>query len=132
MKQLPKKVRNNLYVDDFAIYYSSRCARHLQRIINKAATNVYHWCKSVGLKLALNKTQGIIFYRSISWLKDHKMKIKIGNHNVEIKKSVKFLGLYFDSHLNWKTHLIYIKGKALSAPNLIKKLSPPLFFNHPL
>ena len=74
VKQLPKKVRNNLYVDDFGIYYSSKCIRHLQRILNQAGNKVNQWCKAVGLKLAISKTQGILFYRNIQWLKNNKIK----------------------------------------------------------
>ena len=60
VKQLPAKVKNNLYVDDFAIFYSSRSMRHLQRILSKAVAKVYIWSKTVGLRLALDKTQGIV------------------------------------------------------------------------
>ena len=36
VSQLPQGVQNNLYVDDFAIYYSSSNLRHTQRILNTA------------------------------------------------------------------------------------------------
>ena len=123
VQHLPKKVKNNLYVDDFGIYYAGRHLRHLQRVLNGAIKAVYQWAKTVGLRFALTKTQGILFYRDKRWLKNQNINLKIGDHKIEIKRHVKFLGLYFDSHMNWKKHVAYIKGKAVSAINLIKKLT---------
>ena len=123
VKQLPARIRKNLYVDDFAVYYASRSIRHLQRILSTAANKVNQWTKSNGFKLALSKTQGILFYRNKKWLQGRKIKLKIENHNVEFKNAVKFLGVYLDTHLNFKTHIAYTKSKAISALNLLKKLS---------
>ena len=122
-KHLPKKILNSLYVDDFAVYYAARHVRHIQRVLNTAIKAVYQWAKSVGLKFALSKTQGIVFYRNSKWLCKQDIKLKIDKHRIEMKPAVKFLGVYLDSHLNWRHHVSYIKGKAMSALNLIKKMS---------
>ena len=121
--QLPHGVKNNLYVDDFTIYYSSNNLRHLQRILNTAIQKIHNWCTSVGFKLATEKTQAIMFYKNVKWKKNQEIDLKIGNTQIEFKETVKFLGLVFDSHLNWKAHISYIKTKCNSALNLIKKLS---------
>jgi len=39
-------------------------------------------------------------------------KIFLNNHKLEISKSFKYLGLYFDSKLLWNTHAKYVKTKA--------------------
>ena len=123
VKQLPRKIRRNLYVDDFAIYFAARYVRLIQRVLNGAIKAVYEWSKTIGLRFSISKTQAILFYRDSRWLKNQELELKIGNHRIEVKKAVKFLGLYLDTHLNWKHHIAYIKGKAVSAINLLRKLS---------
>ena len=121
--QLPKGVQNSLYVDDFAIYYSSNSLRHLQRIMNMAIHRINTWTTSVGFKLSVDKTQAIMFYRDIRWKQNQDISLSLNNSEIQFKDTVKFLGLVFDTHLNWKAHISYIKTKCNSALNLIMKLS---------
>ena len=44
-------------------------------------------------------------------------------HIIPVNQNIKFLGLIFDTHLNWKAHIAYIKAKCKNALNLIKKLA---------
>ena len=53
---LPKGVNNSLFVDDFAIYYTSSNLRHIQRILTTAINKIHNWATSVGFKLAIEKT----------------------------------------------------------------------------
>ena len=121
--QLPKGVQNSLYVDDFAIYYSSNNLRHLQRILNNAIKNIQKWTTTVGFKLSAEKTQAIMFYKNIRWKKNQEINLSMGNTEIQFKDSLKFLGLVFDTHLNWKAHIAYIKTKCNSALNLMVRLS---------
>ena len=61
---LPVGVKNNLYMDDFAIYYSASRIKHAERVINKSITKIDEWASSVGFKFSINKTQSIIFYKN--------------------------------------------------------------------
>ena len=121
--QLPQGVQNNLYVDDFAIYYSSSNLRHTQRILNSAVEKIYDWSKNVGFKLSVDKTKAVMFYKNIRWKKDQELELKMKDFKIPVKESVKFLGLIFDTHLNWKAHISYTKAKCKSSLNLLKKLS---------
>ena len=121
--QLPQGVQNSLYVDDFSIYYSSNSLRHLQRVMNMAIHKIQTWTTSVGFKLSVDKTQAIMFYRDIRWKQNQDISLSLNNSEIQFKESVKFLGLVFDTHLNWKSHISYIKTKCNGALNLIMKLS---------
>ena len=123
VKQLPQGVQNSLYVDDFAIYYSSSSLRHLQRILNKAINNILDWTKSVGFKLSVEKTQAIMFYKNSRWKQNQDIELKLGNVQIQFSETVKFLGLVFDTHLNWKAHVANVKSKCNNALNLMMKLS---------
>ena len=120
---LPAGVKNSLYFDDFAIYYTTKTLRHAQRVINKAISNVCLWADSVGFKFSVEKTKAITFYRDKRWLKGQSLDLLLYNSPIESCTQVKFLGIIFDQHLNWKEHLDYIKAKALKALDLLKKLS---------
>ena len=78
VKYLPKKIRKNLYVDDFAMYYAAKHIRHIERVLNGAIQAVYAWADTIGLKFAIVKTQGILFYRDSRWLKNQSINLKIG------------------------------------------------------
>ena len=45
------------------------------------------------------------------------------DHIIPINQTAKFLGLIFDTHLNWKAHISYTKAKCKNALNLLKKLA---------
>ena len=49
-------LQNSLYVDDFAIYYSSSSLRHIQRIMNKAIKNIQNYF----IVLSVEKTQDVL------------------------------------------------------------------------
>ena len=122
-KCLPNGVNNSLYVDDFAIFYTSGSLRHIQRIMNKAIKNIEEWTSSVGYKLSVEKTKAIVFYKDKRWLKNQNIDLSIKNTSINFMESVKFLGLHFDQRLNWKVHVKQVKAKGLKALNICKKLA---------
>ena len=121
--QLPIGIKNNLYMDDFAIYYTASSMRHADRILNTAIRKIDNWATSVGFQFSIEKTQAILFYKDVRWTRHEEIELKIKDHLIPISQTVKFLGLVFDTHLNWKAHVAYIKGKCKNALNLMKKLS---------
>ena len=121
--QLPQGVQNSLYVDDFAIYYSSSSLRHLQRILNSAIQKIQSWTNSVGFKLSSEKTQAIMFYKNSKWKQNQDINLTLDNTQIQFNETIKFLGLVFDTHMNWKAHVAYVKNKCNSAMNLLMKLS---------
>ena len=116
-------MKNSLYIDDFAIFYTSKNLRHIQRTLNIAIVKIDQWASSVGFKFSMEKTQAIIFYRDKRWIKDQQIDLKFRDIPVRFYENVKFLGLIFDQHLNWKSHVNYVKTRALKAMNILKKLS---------
>ena len=122
-KQLPSGIRNSLYIDDFAIYYTASNLQHAERMLNTAIKKIDSWAASVGFQFSIEKTQAIMFYKNIRWKKGEDIELKIRDYIIPISQSIKFLGLVFDTHLNWKAHVAYTKGKCKNALNLLKRLS---------
>ena len=121
--QLPHGVQHSLYMDDFAIYYSTSCLRHAERILNTAIKKIDSWASSVGFRFSIEKTQAVLFYKDLRWKKGEDITLRMRDHVIPIQQTVKFLGLIFDTHLNWKAHVAYTKAKCKKALNLIKKLA---------
>ena len=123
VKDLPRHIRNSLFMDDYCIYISARRLQQAERKLNLVLKKLYEWTKKTGFKFSYDKTKAVIFYKNKRWLKNHRIQLKLGAHTIPVVNQHKFLGIYFDSHLNFKSHITYIKGRSKRALNLIKKLS---------
>ena len=42
--------------------------------------------------------------------------------NIERKTSIKYLGIYLDEHLNWKTHIAHVQGKLTKNLGILNQL----------
>ena len=91
--------------------------------MNRAIQNIEEWTSSVGYKLSVEKTKAMIFYKDKRWLRNQNINLSIKNTSINFMESVKFLGLHFDQHLNWKIHVRQVKAKGLKALNILKKLA---------
>ena len=65
----------------------------------------------------------MVFYRDKRWLRNQGISLTMNNLPIRFYSEIKFLGLIFDSHMNWKAHVKQTKAKALKALNLVKKLA---------
>ena len=50
----------------------------------------------------------MIFSRKKS---NHQLDLQIDNLTIDETSTTKFLGVYIDNKLNWKTHISYVGGK---------------------
>ena len=123
VNELPEQVKNSLFMDDYGIYVTTKSLRHAERILNLVLKKLEVWAKKSGVKFAVDKTRAVIFYRDKRWLKNHELKLKLNNEEIPVVENHKFLGIIFDSHLNFKQHIQYTKSKCKKALNLLAKLS---------
>ena len=121
--KLPKGICCTLYADDIIIYCSSRHLRHIDRALQGATDKIIKWSESIGMKISIDKTKAILFYKNKRWLANRNLTVKIKNKTLKAEDHVKYLGMILDSHMNWKRHTAYIKGRCKNALNLLKKLS---------
>ena len=113
----------SLYMDDFVIYISSRALRSIARQLNIANRKIEKWQEMTGFEMSTDKTKIVVFYKDKRWIKNQECKVTLSGHNIPIEEKYKFLGMWFDSHLNWGYHIAYVKNKCKKALNIIKKLS---------
>ena len=120
---LPTGLSHSLYVDDFAIYYTSSRLSHIQRILNIAITRITSWASSVGFQFSPEKTKAIVFYRNRRHLHNESINLYMGDVPISFHSSVRFLGIIFDTHLNWKSHITDLKTRCNRRLNVLKKVA---------
>jgi hypothetical protein len=72
--------------------------------------------------MATKKCQYLLFSGK-NKLAKNKMDLKLFNENLPKADNVNFLGIKFDSGLNFNDHFLELKSKFLSRLNIIKVLS---------
>lgn len=123
VQNLPRQIRKSLYMDDFAIYCSSKRLDVASRWISLAIRKIETWSKNTGFQINTDKTKCVIFYRDVRWIKRQTINLEMNGEEIDVEEEYKFLGLIVDSHLNWKSHVAYTKNKCKRALGLLRKLS---------
>ncbi|GFN93821.1 Pol-like protein [Plakobranchus ocellatus] len=95
-KSVSKHVNASLFVDDFAIYAEGKHLQHLERTI----------------QLCINNVQRQRIYTEPA--------LHLDGQPIPVKGEAKFLGVFFDSKLNFSSHVKYLKKKCLKALNLLR------------
>jgi len=81
----------------------------------------YRIRKSKPVSLNIEKTSFVVFHspqRTIA----HKLNLSISNMSVKYDNQFKYLGLIFDSNLNWKTYLHELSKRVSRGIGLLSKI----------
>jgi hypothetical protein len=113
-------VEMSLFADDSAIYVGHRNVKILKQKIQLSMNIINNWCNKNGFKISINKTTGVLFSKRSNL---SKIDITIEQQLIKMEDSVKFLGVIFDSKLNWKAHIDYIIEKCKKRLNLMRAIS---------
>ena len=101
----PHHNQNSLsqFADDTAQWAFSLSVRIAAKLLQQDLLNLAMWCAKWRIKLNPEKTKVIIFSRSILARKTE-LNLKLYGETLKIYPQVKFLGITFDSQLNFKKH----------------------------
>ena len=101
----PHHNQNSLsqFADDTAQWAFSLSIRIASKRLQQDLLNLALWCAKWRIKLNPEKTKVIIFSRSILARKTE-LNLKLYGETLKIYPQVKFLGITFDSQLNFKKH----------------------------
>lgn len=91
-----------LFADDSSIVFTCNDINTFENEINYNLNIVIEWLKINNLIINLKKTQFMNFYQRKSSLQP--LNISYKGEKILETKSTKFLGLYIDNDLSWKTH----------------------------
>ena len=103
------------FADDLAILIIGTDLNVTMRdIANKYLRLIDRWCSENGVKLSTIKTKAIFFSTLDRKYKIHALKLK--DKTIDFSDEVKYLGVTFDKHLRWDTH---IRNKCNHATKLL-------------
>ena len=101
----PHHKQNSLsqFADDTAQWAFSLNIRHAANLLQQDLQKLAMWCAKWTIKLNPKKAKVIIFSRSILARKAE-LNLKLYGEPLKIHPQVKFLGIIFDSNLNFQPH----------------------------
>lgn len=102
-----------LYADDTALFVSGKALHEIQSKLSDDLEAVSKWLAENRLTLNTKKTKSMIFGSPQILAKNNNgnLKIDIQGETLEQVQTFKYLGLWFDSLLNWKQHTDYLAKK---------------------
>src|SRR5271157_6038968 len=119
LQQVIKNSELSLFADDSTLYKSGTNIKHLSKQIQQDLDSINIWCNQWGFKISSTKSTAVVFTNKTKY----QIKLTIDNKDIKIDKTVKFLGLIFDTKLNWVHHIKYITKKCNKKLNLMRYVS---------
>jgi ribonuclease HI len=110
------------YADDLVIFLKGKNTKAVEANLQMTLNNINIEMKKKGLEMATDKTKSMLFSTK------HKKnivepKFKIEGQDVECVKRFTFLGITFDTKLNWNDHISNTTSKTKQNMKVIKMLS---------
>ena len=89
-------------------------------VINVELAKLSDWLGANKFVLNINKTKFMFFHTSIRPFKCP--NLKINNTDIEHVIELNFLGVMFNCHMNWNTHINYIASKISRTVGILYRL----------
>ena len=126
INDLPKVISSNatpiLYADDTSILITGQDKHRFQDYLNVTFDHISNWFQVNSLSLNISKTCYIQFSgKNINY---SDINITYENNYISHIKEIKFLGLYINNILSWKTHIDKILPKLCSVCFAMKSVKP--------
>ena len=113
----------HLFADDSSLYYKHKNLSILESDINGELDKINEWLCANRLSLNIEKSNFVIFYPPQKrLLRDFYPILIINGKHLKREYSIKYLGIFIDSHLNWKSHVNYIAKKINRSIGILSKL----------
>ncbi len=120
-KVLNDNIDGSLFVDDFSISCKSSNMSIIERQLQLCLNKISKWSLENGFRFSKCKTNAIHFCNKRKLHNDP--ELFLDKQPIKLVKEAKFLGIIFDSKLNFLPHIKNLKTKCLKALNLIKSVS---------
>ena len=128
---LPKAIEHKafpiLFADDTSILLTSPNNTEMQSDLNIVFEQIIKWFKSNSLFLNFDKTKFIQFTNKSICTSD--IQIKYEDKQINIVNETKFLGLFINNNLSWKTYIESIRSKLISACFAMRSVKPYVTIN---
>lgn len=126
LKPADKRSFLSIFADDSAIYRTVTNISQIHAVMQRELDSVQDWCDEWGFKISTSKSCIVIFSnKQNTYKKVGEFKIK--RERVAVTPTAKFLGIIFDSRLNWGPHIDYVVTRARNRVNLMRAMSGNVF-----
>lgn len=115
------------YADDTMILATAERIEEATVKASMQVGKVMRKIRGIGLRVAIGKTEAVCFQkRKRREDRDRRHRIVVGNEEVELKDTLKYLGVILDEKLSFRQHLVYVEGKAIRVAKALSRLMPNL------
>jgi hypothetical protein len=115
-----------LFADDTNILYTHNNLDALSRITNVELEQVSQWFICNKLSINTSKTKFMVFHRPQMQFNHTDMHVTLNGVNIEYVSQLKFLGVYIEEDLSWKTHANHISKKIAKSLGVLHRLKHQL------
>ena len=112
-------VESSLFADDSCIFKSGRNLCQMTKLVQINLDKISDWCDTWGFRISLDKTVAVLFTHRLN----SDVHLTINNQPIKTENSAKFLGLVFDSRLNWNEHIKYVENKCKKRLQLMRAVA---------
>ena len=110
-----------LFADDTNIFYSNKCLKTVNEVIQAEINKVSEWLNVNKLSLNITKTKFIVF-RSSNKKPKYDVKITMNNKSIEQVRKTNFLGIIIDEYLTWNDHIAKVANRIIRASSIAAKV----------
>ena len=123
----PRNVYIYQYADDTAFLALGKTIRQINALLQPFLNTFVSWCAKWRLAINPTKTQALVFLPPGQRTKVHRnpnlLHLSISGIAVQPSPTATYLGVIFDSKLNWKAHLQMIAEKGKRRFHLLQRLA---------
>ena len=111
----------HIFADDTNLFVSNNSLLALESLINDNLVNISNWVVANKLSLNVDKTNFVVFHPPQK-KSNYAISLFIEGKVIKQEKYIKYLGVYIDSHLNWKYQIQYISKKIKRNIGILSKI----------
>ena len=125
INDLPNCVKQSkvvLYADDTALFFANKDVMTIERVLQEELNSLNNWFHENGLIVNCSKTKVMVFGTSQRLVKTSRPVLKLSDSFLPVKEFCKYLGVIFDSNLNWHGHIDTIASKVSCRLGLLSRI----------
>ena len=112
----------HLFANDASLFYENRNLIALATNVNIELQKVHTWLCANRVSLHVDKSKYVIFHPVQKKISLNDVRLMMNDKILKNDSFIKYLGVYIDSHLNWKIHIDYVSKKIKRSIGLLSEL----------
>ena len=122
---LPNAVKHskiNMFADDTAIFLNGKKSKDIEQKLNSDLRSISCWLEQNGLAPNAFKCECILIGTPQKLRMEQPIQLRLGQNNIKMVNSSKYLGLMVDSHISWSEHVDALSKKVSSRIGLMSRI----------